>query len=262
MTYEEEEISNHLQQILQQILSDDRYRDNPLLDELRLLADKYFKLSRKLDKIAKISDQFQSQIRKLNEIFQQAALTDSLTNLPNRRYIRVRSMTTTPLLKYFAYGSNMYPLRLQKRVPSSRALGLATLTGHTLRFHKRGQDGSAKCNVLHTGKVSDRVIGVVYEIASRDKKHLDLAEGLGKGYGTETLPFVLQGVAHTAFLYRADPDYIDDTLRPFSWYRELVLRGARLYRIPPTYIERIRQVECIDDPDVARAAAYWRLLTD
>lgn len=85
-TYEEEEIKYRLQKIL----SDERYQDNPLLEELQFLAQKYFKLSRKLDKIAKISDQFQKQLRELNEAFQRDSLTDYLTALPNRSYIQVR----------------------------------------------------------------------------------------------------------------------------------------------------------------------------
>lgn len=37
-----------------------------------------------------------------------------------------------PLL-YFAYGSNLHPLRLQRRTPSARLAGLAVLEGHVLR---------------------------------------------------------------------------------------------------------------------------------
>ena len=52
------------------------------------------------------------------------------------------------LIKYFAYGSNLHPQRFQERVPSGKFLALAALTRHTLLFHKRGQDGSSKCNAL------------------------------------------------------------------------------------------------------------------
>nr|MDQ2697092.1 gamma-glutamylcyclotransferase [Pseudomonadota bacterium] len=87
-----------------------------------------------------------------------------------------------PLLKYFAYGSNLHPLRLRERVPSATVLGVAELAGWRLRFHKRGQDRSGKCNIIPTGRSGDRVIGVIYAMAAADKDKLDAAEGLGKGY--------------------------------------------------------------------------------
>ena len=49
-------------------------------------------------------------------------------------------------LLYFAYGSNLHPERLRERVPSAESLGVARLEAHVLRFHKRGRDGSGKCD--------------------------------------------------------------------------------------------------------------------
>ena len=55
------------------------------------------------------------------------------------------------LLYYLAYGSNLHPVRLTERVPSARFLGLTSLFGYQLRFHKRHEpDGSGKCNMYHT----------------------------------------------------------------------------------------------------------------
>jgi hypothetical protein len=51
-------------------------------------------------------------------------------------------------MQYFAYGSNMSLRRLRTRVPSAVKLGNATLFGHQLKFHKRSQDGSAKCDAM------------------------------------------------------------------------------------------------------------------
>ena len=59
-------------------------------------------------------------------------------------------------LLYFAYGSNLHPTRLGDRAPSVELVGTAVLEGHALRFHKRGADGSGKCNALATGsRLSD-----------------------------------------------------------------------------------------------------------
>ncbi|HKW19463.1 MAG TPA: gamma-glutamylcyclotransferase family protein, partial [Terriglobales bacterium] len=81
-------------------------------------------------------------------------------------------------LYYFAYGSNMCTGRLRARVPSARPVFVTQLRCHTLKFQKRSQkDGSAKADAEHTGRESDVVWGVVFEIDAAQKQHLDEAEG-------------------------------------------------------------------------------------
>ena len=53
-------------------------------------------------------------------------------------------------MRYFAYGSNMFFPRLQKLCPSTLFLGVAWLSGHTLKWHKRSKDGSGKCSLAQT----------------------------------------------------------------------------------------------------------------
>ena len=153
---------------------------------------------------------------------------------------------------YFAYGSNMSHRRLRARVPSAEFISLAYLERHALRFHKRGRDGSAKCDAYHTGESNDLVIGVVFRIDPGQRQHLDAAEGLGNGY--ETKPVSLLTPERTlleAFTYYAT--MIDTQLRPFSWYREHVLWGCRENALPPDYIGRIETISCIEDSDAGRA---------
>jgi hypothetical protein len=47
-------------------------------------------------------------------------------------------------IHYFAYGSNLHPLRLQERVPSAALLGWTHLHGWELRFDKRGRTDGQK----------------------------------------------------------------------------------------------------------------------
>lgn len=85
------------------------------------------------------------------------------------------------MLKYFAYGSNMLSPRLQERVPSAESLGKIRLKGHRLAWTKQSfRDGSGKCHIVKTGRPSDIVWGVLYEMHKEDKPMLDRAEG--KGY--------------------------------------------------------------------------------
>ncbi len=82
---------------------------------------------------------------------------------------------------YFAYGSNMSTARLRKRLPSCKAIGIATLPGHSLHFHKRSADKSGKCNAFASGD-DDSVIGVLFSFDPAERAKLDDAEGVGSGY--------------------------------------------------------------------------------
>ncbi|WP_269814561.1 gamma-glutamylcyclotransferase family protein [Amphritea pacifica] len=151
---------------------------------------------------------------------------------------------------YFAYGSNMSLARLQQRVPGARVVGCYFLDGHDLRFHKAGQDGSAKCDALYTGN-DDRIYGVVFDIPRSEKPALDRAEGLGVGYGEKVVSLQnQQGEQLEAITYFALQ--IDPSLKPYSWYVHHVLVGAREAGLPSDYIGRIGRVESVDDGDIER----------
>lgn len=158
---------------------------------------------------------------------------------------------------YFAYGSNMSPKRLLQRVPSAVVVGVASLPGHRLAFHKIGRDGSAKCDAAWTNATTDCVHGVIYRIDSGHKLRLDAKEGLGRGYEQKAVEVQLRDHSRSsAFLYYAT--HVDASLRPFTWYREHVLRGAYEHALPEPYIAAIHAVDAVDDPDSRR----HRLETD
>lgn len=171
-----------------------------------------------------------------------------------------REITQDEELLYFAYGSNLHPHRLRERVPSARALAVARLTGYALRFHKRGRDGSGKCNIHHTGRPADRVFGAVYVMAAGERARLDGAEGLGAGYRLAWLDVYADDTPHTVFSYIAETGHIDDTLSPFDWYHQLVLAGARHHGLPNEYVAAIGAVAAYPDPDAERHALHQRLL--
>lgn len=153
---------------------------------------------------------------------------------------------------YFAYGSNMSHRRLRARVTSAEFISLAYLDQHALRFHKRGCDGSAKCDAYHTGESADSVIGVVFRIDPGQRRHLDNAEGLGSGYEIKTVSLVTPECARLeAFTYYATA--IDAQLKPYSWYHEHVLRGCRENALPDSYVCRIEAMDRVEDADLERA---------
>jgi hypothetical protein len=159
---------------------------------------------------------------------------------------------------YFAYGSNMLDARLRERVKSARPVGVGCLSGYQLRFNKRSTDGSSKCNVVATGNPLDEVMGVVFEVEEGEKVVLD---GIEKGYEPTVVPIVLGGGTVVAFVYVAAPEKCDEALRPYMWYRDYVLSGARLHGLPASYIgSAIESVEAVPDPDANRAARNRHVL--
>jgi hypothetical protein len=159
------------------------------------------------------------------------------------------------ILRYFAYGSNMHPSWLRERAPSSEPAGMAVLDAHALRFHKRSADGSAKCDIMPAD--GGRVYGVVFRVHPNDLARLDAAE---RGYDRATV-HVFDGTGDlTAFTYRARPDRVVAGLKPFHWYRDLIVLGARHHGLPADYVAAIEAVPARDDPDAVRAAAMEALL--
>jgi len=163
-------------------------------------------------------------------------------------------MSSPARIAIFSYGSNLSTARLRARTPSARPVRVAQLRDHVLRWHKRGRDGSGKCDV-EPGAGS--VWGVVYEIDRAEKPLLDDAEGLHRGYAERAV--VLEGPgAVRALLYHATD--IERSLRPYHWYKAFVLAGAREHGLPAEYVGAIAAVDSIPDPDRARAERMRRIL--
>lgn len=156
-------------------------------------------------------------------------------------------------LLYFAYGSNMSTRRLRHRVPSARAIDVARLTGYRLAWHKKGRDGSGKCDI-HVSGSGDIVYGVLYAMNPEHKPGLDEAEGVGWGYQEKHVDLWLLGRAETitAFTYYAVK--IDPTYLPYDWYRDHVLIGAREHGLPEEYVRMIENVPTFEDRDKTRVS--------
>ena len=152
----------------------------------------------------------------------------------------------------FAYGSNMSAPRVRQRAPSARLRGIGRLEGHALRWHKRGRDGSGKCDAEATGTDSDVVWGVLFEIDRSEKHRLDEAEGLHHGYDEKEVGITTGLGAVEALMYYATD--IAPALRPFHWYKAFVVAGARQHGLPEPYIRNLEMVQSVPDPDTSRAA--------
>lgn len=152
---------------------------------------------------------------------------------------------------YFAYGSNMSKKRMKKRVRGAKMLGTASLAEHQLKFHKVSMDESAKCDAFYTGEADDVMHGVLYELTEDERETLDKAEGVGKGYEVKEVT-VIDALGHEiqAFTYYATK--IDDTLFPYHWYKNHVVRGAEEAGLPQKYLTMLFKVVSKEDPDAQR----------
>ena len=163
---------------------------------------------------------------------------------------------------YFAYGSNLHPLRLAERTPSCLAIGPARLRGYALRFHKRSLaagDGSGKCDAFATGRPDDVLHGAVYRIDLDDRPALDAAEGNGRGYDRVVRNAETSAGSLAVELYVAQAGWIDPALRPFDWYLELVVAGAAHHELPIDYRHRVERTPVMRDADARRSERHYRL---
>ena len=157
---------------------------------------------------------------------------------------------------YFAYGSNMLTKRLQDRAPSAKAVGIGYLKEHHLRWHKKSQDRSGKCDIFFTGDQDHLVHGVLFEISGSEKKRLDTVEGLHQGYDEKLVEIITTSGRVSAVTYYAT--VIDEQLRPYDWYQRYVVEGAIEHGLPEYYLQELKAVGAMEDPDPERAQRETR----
>jgi cation transport regulator ChaC len=149
-------------------------------------------------------------------------------------------------------------LNATDRAPSAEPVGTGYLKGRRLTFDKVSRDGSGKCDAQPTDRESDRVYGVIYEIAIAERKALDEAEGLGAGYEARTVDVETDAGIVEALVYIATNK--KPSVRPYHWYKAIALAGAVEHGLPLEYVERLRAVESVEDANVERRAKNEALL--
>lgn len=154
---------------------------------------------------------------------------------------------------YLAYGSNLHPRRLEARIGPARLLGTVTLPGWSLRFDKRGGDGSAKAN-LHAAPARDLIAqAAAYAVRLDQLRTLDVFEGCGRGYETFPITVRLDDQVVDAFTYLAPSQWLSSSLLPFDWYVDLIVSGARFHEFDESYVKWIARHDTDRDPEFGRA---------
>ena len=156
---------------------------------------------------------------------------------------------------YFAYGSNMLEQRLKERVGSALPFSNAWIRGYEVRFRKISIDGSGKADLVETGDLEDIVHGVVYQFDPADWHALDKHEGAtGTNPGYDRVPIQVHtdSGSRDVTTYLARRGRIDESLKPYTWYRDLILCGAEQHGLPEDYRQKIENTMDIPDPDENR----------
>jgi hypothetical protein len=135
-----------------------------------------------------------------------------------------------------------------------RPIGRACLDGHELSWHKRSTDGSGKCSISPSAGRPIVVHGVLFHIPKEEKYLLDKVEGLGFGYEEKSVLVDSANGRTEAVTYVAKSTHVDDALRPYRWYKDIVISGAEAFDLSTDYIATLRSVVAIEDPNADRAS--------
>ena len=154
-----------------------------------------------------------------------------------------------------AYGSNMSTKRLFARLSNATHIGVATVTGYQLAYHKLGVDESGKCDAFYTGDPQDMLYGVLYALNEDEKAILDEIEGAR--YSEAQIKATHNGQTFEAYCYVAN--MLDNSILPYDWYLQHVITGAIEAELPKEYIEKIKQQAVKVDPDKTRAAREFAI---
>jgi gamma-glutamylcyclotransferase len=152
---------------------------------------------------------------------------------------------------YFAYGSNMNWNQIRCRCPSARFAFVARAAGYGLAFTRFSQ--KRKCGVADiVTSLGNEVWGVVFDIPNDEIDKLDQSEGYRperarekNAYERCQLEVICQEDANspiavwTYFVVSKS----NLPLKPAVEYKALILDGARHWRLPAAYIERLERIE-------------------
>jgi gamma-glutamylcyclotransferase (GGCT)/AIG2-like uncharacterized protein YtfP len=135
---------------------------------------------------------------------------------------------------YFAYGSNMHPVHMQKRCPGCILVAPARLRDHLLAFSRpwAAWGGGGVADIQPSaGSV---VEGVVWDITEAHRNSLDAYEEYPRAYTRKDVAVeVFDGRTLTAFAYVARPA---GTRQPRRRYLRRLIEGARAHRLSPGYV--------------------------
>lgn len=152
-------------------------------------------------------------------------------------------------LLYFAYGSNLDPLRKKQRTGPIREARKARLSGYRLAFNKRADDGGVYANVVC--QPGSEVWGIVYRCNHEALASMDIHEGVSGGHYERCYieVEVTGGEIVQAITYVSGAIFICPDEQPTEEYLERIIRGAKCQGLPDRYIKQIKAIAAGMDPN-------------
>jgi hypothetical protein len=157
---------------------------------------------------------------------------------------------------YFAYGANVHPGWLRRRIPDAELLGAAELRGYRLAFRKRGRDGAARSDACPGGP-GDALPGALYAVRAEALQQLGAA---GAGYRMEEVTVMTAVGARRALTWRAEDAALAEGLLPWDWYLQLIRAGAETVGLPEAHQRWLASVACAADESSEQARAAYEVL--
>ena len=138
---------------------------------------------------------------------------------------------------YFAYGSNMDPVQMAVRCPTSRALGTASLGDHRLTFVRDSPAWGGGVGSIEPAQ-GEVVWGVLWELAPEDEAALDAYESVEAQVYRKAKAFVEtpDGPVEVMLYVVVDPQ----PKSPSARYLRALIRGAASFGVPEEYVEQLR----------------------
>jgi len=148
------------------------------------------------------------------------------------------SLDLEPAFYYFAYGSCMCPVDLQRSLGESvysYVIGPATLKDHRLGFYRRSP--KRNCGTLDVVQAPGLIVeGVLYHLPGRLSDFLDEREEVPRrGYRRETVSINCQQQVYAAVRTYVVVEKLSEELAPNDWYFTVVMRGAVTCGLPEQY---------------------------
>ena len=150
---------------------------------------------------------------------------------------------------YFAYGSNMNPERVERRKVGFTQCESGHLFGYKLAFNKRSvkYPGAASANVIE--QKDGCVEGVVYHLDNAQQiTKMDPFEGYPVRYNRILAPVETTTGFIDVWVYVANPDHIQEGLKPAGWYLNHLLSGREF--LSSAYAEELARTVCLPDSEV------------
>lgn len=135
---------------------------------------------------------------------------------------------------YFAYGSNMDPLHMSKRVPAAEAIGPGRLDGFRLTFNVYSTEWEGGAANLELDE-NAHVWGVLWEVPDDQLSGLDAYQGHPTFFRREDVAVLGPSGQVIAWTYRVA--HQEGYVRPTDSYLQCLRSAVRINGLPPEALD-------------------------